>query len=150
MKMLTMITLAMCVGIFASDQASAEHDGCTTASLAGDWVFATEVGHQMLGGQFPPDKDVTAIGTMVIGRDGTLSGAFDLTVRDHLFYSGIPYIGTLVVNSDCTGLLTFATAAGTTRTDSIVIVGPREFLGMSQDPNNLWTYQARKTSSRRD
>ena len=52
--------------------------------------------------------------------------------------------GTVVVNPDCTGTLTFNTNAGTTRTDSIVIVNRRAMLGMSQDPQNLWTYKARR------
>ena len=73
---------------------------CSTKSLAGKWVFATGIGRQMLGEPFPPNKDITAIGTMNIAKDGSLSGVFDATVQDTFFlpdihrsYGGDVFIG---------------------------------------------------------
>ncbi len=119
--------------------------GCSIKKLAGNWVFATGIGQQNL--PFPPsDGDITAIGTMNIYRDGSLEGRFDVTVFNDLPGQDIPYWGSIVVNSDCTGTLQFTTPLSS-RTDSIVIVSRKEILGMSRDPLNLWTYQVRKIGS---
>ena len=118
--------------------------GCSVGQIAGQWVFATSIGRQMLGVPFPPEKDITAIGTMNIERDGTLSGTFDVTVQDTVFIPGIVYVGSVVLNPDCAGTVTFETSVGSVRSDSIVVVNRREILAMSQDPMNLWTYQIRR------
>lgn len=125
---------------------SARHR-CSVRSVAGRWLFATSIGRQMLP-NFPPDKDITALGTMVILPDGTLSGTFDVTVEDSFFIPGIGYEGSVTINRDCTGTLTFVTGVGSVRTDSIAVVGFNEILGMSQDPANLWTYQVRRVGLR--
>ena len=117
--------------------------GCSLQDLTGRWLFATSIGRQMLPG-FPPEKDMTALGTMVIGPDGSLRGRFDVTVQDTFFMAGIRYEGSVEINQYCTGTVTFITEVGSARTDSIALVGDGEFLGMSQDPFNLWTYQARR------
>jgi hypothetical protein len=117
--------------------------GCSLRDVAGQWLFATGIGRQMLPG-FPPDKDITALGTMDIRPDGTLTGTFDVTVQDSFFIPGIGYDGTVVINPDCIGTLTFVTGVGPVRTDSIAVVGRGEMIGMSQDPANLWTYQVRR------
>lgn len=122
-------------------------DKCSVRAIAGSWLFATDVGHQMLGAPFPPDKDITAIGTMNIARDGTLSGTFDVTVEDFAFIPGVVYTGSVTVNPDCTGILSFATSVGSVRNDSIAVVSRREMLAMSQDPLNLWTYQIRRIAA---
>lgn len=119
---------------------------CSTRVMAGKWIFATGVGHQMLGEPFPPDKDVTAIGTMNITSNGSISGKFDVTIQDFAFIPNLIYTGSMMVNPDCTGMLSFVSSAGTVRTDSIVVVNRREMIGMSQDPLNLWTYQVRRIS----
>lgn len=137
-------TAALC----ASSAASA-YGACSTHALAGSWVFATGIGRQSLGPPFPSDKDITAIGTMIINKDGSLAGRFDVTVEDTFFFPGNAYFGTVMVNPDCTGTLSFETSQGTLRTDSIVITGRHEFLGMSQDPANLWTYEAHRLSGQR-
>ena len=54
------------------------------------------------------------------------------------------FTGSVVVNSNCTGTLTFVTSAGTMRTDSIIVLGPGRVRGMSQDVRNLWTYDMRR------
>ena len=120
--------------------------GCSVRDIAGKWIFATGIGRQSLGEPFPPGKDITAIGTMNINRDGTLEGKFDVTVQD-AFPGTLTYSGSVVVNADCTGTLTFITSTGATRTDSIAIISRREMLGMSQDPANLWTYQVHRIAS---
>ena len=117
--------------------------GCSIKDITGRWLFATSIGRQMLPG-FPPEKDMTALGTMVIKPDGSLRGRFDVTVEDTFFMAGIRYEGSVVINQYCTGTLTFVTEVGSVRTDSIALVDDGEFLGMSQDPFNLWTYQARR------
>ena len=126
---------------------AAADESCSIHAIAGNWLFATDIGHQMLGAPFPPDKDITAIGTMNIESDGTLSGTFDVTVEDFAFIPGVVYTGTVTVNADCTGMLNFATSVGSVRTDSIAVVSRREMLGMSQDHLNLWTYQIRRIAA---
>lgn len=115
---------------------------CSVSSLAGRWLFATDVG------QFPAlGGDITALGTMTVHRDGRVEGRFDATVALVGFLPGNTYDGSIVVNPDCTGTLTFVTSESTQRTDSIAIVSRRDLWGMSQDPENLWTYRARRLSS---
>lgn len=121
-------------------------DRCSVKSIAGNWIFATGVGRQEFGNGIPPDKDVTAIGTMNIDRDGYMEGVFDLTIEGVAFIPGIAYSGSVIVNPDCTGSVSFVTSAGSMRTDSIAVLGRSEILGMSQDPLNLWTYQIRRIS----
>ncbi len=117
---------------------------CSVASVAGEWVFATAVGRQA----FPdtPEGDITAIGTMNTDAEGNLSGVFQFTIEDLASLPDVPYSGSITVGEDCRGTVTFVTGTGSARTDSIVVVSPNEFLGMSQDPANLWTYQARRIS----
>lgn len=143
MKAATSIALCSIILVFGISQAHAGGK-CSTRMLAGKWVFATSIGRQMLGAPFPPGKDITAIGTMNIERNGSLSGEFDATVQDTFFLPGNTYSGAVVIDSDCTGTLTFITSQGTVRTDSIVVVSRKEMIGMSQDPLNLWTYQVRR------
>ncbi len=147
MKSLTMSIFLIGIGLLPTAQALADGP-CSTRSIAGRWVFATNVGRQMFGDPFPPGKDVTAIGTMNIDRYGTLSGKFDVTVQDFISLLDVTYSGSVTVNPDCTGTLIFVTSTGTERTDSIVVVDRREMLGMSRDPLNLWNYQVRRISSK--
>jgi hypothetical protein len=134
--LLAMTTL-LCVQAVADDS-------CSLRSLAGRWMFATGIGHQGLGPPFPEGKDITAIGLFTIGRQGGLSGTFDATVQDTFFLPANTFTGSITMNRDCSGTLTFITSAGTARTDTIVVVSRKEMLGMSQDPANLWTYQVRR------
>ncbi len=130
----------------AASLAISGRKGCSLADVVGRWVFATAIGRQMAP-MFPADKDLTALGTMLIKRDGTLSGTFDLTVEEFDHFSGIGYDGLIQINRDCTGTLTFVNEFGATRTDSIAVVGRSEILAMSQDPANLWTYEIRRVGS---
>ncbi len=141
-KALTLCLLLLSAGL--ANAAWAER-GCSVRDVAGKWMFATDIGRQMLPG-FPPEKDITAIGTMNIARDGSLEGTFDVTVEDSFFQPGIPYSGSIIVNRDCTGTVEFVTALGSARTDSIVVVNRGSMIAMSQDPLNLWTYQVRRVA----
>lgn len=117
---------------------------CSARQLAGRWMFATDVGRQT----FFPGGDITAIGTFRVDRSGKVEGVFDATVASWMFLPGISFTGSFTVNADCTGTLEFVTGAGTTRTDSIVVMGDRIY-GMSQDVQFLWTYQMRRLDDRR-
>ena len=142
MKQLIVITLLL--GLSVGVPAHAGGAYCSVTMLQGHWLFATGIGHEMLGAPFPPGKDITAIGTMKVNRDGSIEGTFDATVENSFFLPGVTYTGSITLNRDCTGTVTFITAAGTARTDTIALVARDEMLGMSQDPDNLWTYQVRR------
>ena len=146
MKIATAI-LALAALPLSTTAWATDSDGCSNAMLAGRWVFATGIGHQALPAA-PPPADITAMGTMNLQRDGSLEGTFDVTFEGAVFVPGLTYTGSVAVNSNCTGTLTFVTSMGTVRTDSIVILSRYEFWGMSQDPANLWTYKARRLSGR--
>lgn len=141
------LTLGAIVILTLLGRPAVADDGCSIRAITGNWLFATGIGRQMLGAPFPPDKDITAIGTMNIARDGTLSGTFDVTVEDFAFIPSVVYTGSVMVNPDCTGMLSFATSVGSVRTDSIAVLSRREMLAMSQDPLNLWTYQIRRIAA---
>ena len=118
---------------------------CSVGSIAGAWVFATGIGQQAFP-NFPSDGDITAIGTMNIGKDGSVEGVFDNNFAEFMAFTNNTYSGSVTVTPDCLGELTFVTSSGITRVDTIAIVSRDEFLGMSRDPNNLWTYQVRRIS----
>ena len=140
MKTLFTLTLALLLGTNAFAHDIAE---CSARTLAGRWMFATDVGEQT----FFPGGDITAIGIFRVDRFGKLEGKFDATVAGWMHLPGVPFTGTFTVNPDCTGTLSFVTGNGRARTDSIVIVGDR-IRGMSQDVQFLWTYEAQRMDDR--
>jgi len=148
MKSLRMTILLMGISLLSTTQALADGP-CSTKAVAGNWTFATNIGRQSLGAPFPEGKDITAIGIFSVDKFGNTIGKFDATVQDFFFLPNNTFTGSVTVNADCTGTLTFITSAGTARMDSIVVVNQREMLGMSQDPLNLWTYQVRRIASKR-
>lgn len=142
MKLAMTAIVLITLHISAVAQASGSK-GCSQRMLAGRWVFATDIGHQAL--PIPvPRGDITAMGTMNFKRNGDLEGAFAATFQDDSFAPRIGYTGKVVVNADCTGTLQFDTELGISRTDSILVLNRWEIWGMSQDPNNLWTYKVRR------
>jgi hypothetical protein len=147
MKALNLIVVVACGLQFSAAARADRNDGCSTSMLAGRWLFATGIGHQALDNA-PPPADITALGTMNIHRNGDLEGAFAVTFEGAAFAPNVLYSGTVTVNPDCTGTVSFVTTAGTMRTDSIAVLNRFEIWGMSQDPKNLWTYQARRISGR--
>lgn len=117
---------------------------CSIQSIAGNWMFATEVGQQAI---FPAaDGDITALGTMNIDALGNVSGEFDVTVAEFFFGPDRTYSGSVTVDPDCRGTLIFVTGTGAMRTDSIAVLSSDEMWGMSQDVSNLWTYRVRRIS----
>lgn len=152
MKMLTVVAAASVslaltslapVGT-STVEAHRKRPQCSVRQLSGNWIFATDVG------QFPSfGGDITAIGTMNIDPHGNLGGTFDATVAEVGFLPGNSYEGSIVVNDDCTGTVEFATSQGTLRVDSIAVISRDEIWGMSQFPENLWTYRARRIGSNR-
>ena len=144
MKALMTATALILGLVFAAPAMANGKDGsCSTRSVAGRWIFATEVG------QFPEfGGNITAIGTMNIDRKGNVSGEFDFTVAEVVFGPDTTYEGSITVDADCTGTLHFVTSTGGERTDSIAVVGDGEMWGMSQDISNLWTYRVRRLSKK--
>jgi len=133
---MTALVLALLLG---SNAFAGEALECSARALAGRWMFATDVGKQL----YFPGGDITAIGTFKVDRAGKLQGVFDATVAGWMFLPGVKFTGAFTINPDCTGTLTFTTAAGTTRTDTVVLVGDH-IRGMSQDVQFLWTYEAHR------
>jgi hypothetical protein len=139
-RILCALSLLGAAPVFAGN----EFEPCSTRMLAGRWMFATDIGHQAIALLKVPG-DITAIGIFRIDRQGTiLDGVFDATAQNNGFLQGVTFTGSVVVNPNCTGTLTFVTSAGTTRTDSIIVLGSGHARGMSQDVKNLWTYDMRR------
>ncbi|HYJ41692.1 MAG TPA: hypothetical protein VEW08_12950 [Steroidobacteraceae bacterium] len=139
MKTLT-IALATAMLLSTTAWAGDAPEECSNRMLVGRWMFATDVGEQT----FFPGGDITAIGIFRVDRAGNLKGKFDATIANFGFLPGVEFNGTVTVNPDCTGTLTFTTSRGTTRTDSIVVLGYGHVRGMSQDVAFLWTYDMRR------
>lgn len=137
----TISALALALLLGSTAQAHDKHRdaACSAKDLAGVWMFATDVGKQT----FFPGGDITAIGTFKVDRKGKLEGKFDATVAQWMFLPNVPFTGSFTVNPDCTGALSFVTGAGTTRVDTIIVMGDK-IRGMSQDVQFLWTYEMRR------
>jgi len=60
-----------------------------------------------------------------------------------VFAPGNTYMGSVAVNPDCTGTLTFVTSLGSERVDSIAVLDQDEMWGMFQDIGDVWTYSVR-------
>lgn len=118
------------------------HDDCSIRELAGRWAFGTDVGHETL----TFGSDITALGTFELSRDGEVSGVFDVTVDNNVFVPDVTFEGRMTIDRDCRGALTFVTAQGSSRTDSIIAIDDDFLWGMSRDPQNLWTYRMRRLS----
>jgi hypothetical protein len=146
-KSTALLLAALALPLSSAAFADGAPEGCSAEQLVGRWIFATDVGHQQLQNA-PPPGDITAIGTMNIRRNGELEGTFDVTFEGAAAVRGVLYSGTVSVNADCTGTLTFVTSRGTSRTDSIAVLNRYEIVGMSLDPKNLWTYRARRLAGR--
>ncbi len=146
MKSLTMTILLTGMGLLPMAQALAD-DACSTKAMAGRWVYASSVNQQVLDPLLPVIA-TSSIGIINVDRHGNISGKFDFTMLDIGFFPDITYTGSLTVNPDCTGILYFLTVDGFERTDSIVVVDRNEILGMSQDPQTVFTYQVRRISSK--
>jgi hypothetical protein len=147
MKALTMTILLTGMSLVPMAQALADSP-CSTQAMAGRWVYASTVSQQVLAPGLPPIT-FSSIGTINVDRYGTISGKFDFTALDLVFFPDVAYTGSVNVNPDCTGTLYFLTSDGFERTDSIVVVDRNEMLGMSRDPLAVFTYQVRRIKSKK-
>jgi hypothetical protein len=103
---------------------------CSIATIAGEWVFTTDVLYTQDG-----TVDGVALGTINIGIDGSYGGTYDWAGTSG-FSLGNKYIGTVTVNPDCTGTVSFHDVGDTyIVVQSIVIAdGGQEIWGDFQNP----------------
>jgi hypothetical protein len=147
MKALMMTLLLMGMSLFPMAQALADGP-CSAKAMVGRWVYASGVSQsQQALDPPPPAVTLSSIGTINVDRFGNISGKYDLTVLGIVFMADVTYTGFLTVNPDCTGTLFYQASNGSMRTDSIVVVNRNEMLGMSRDPQTVFTYQVRRISS---
>ncbi len=128
-KLVQLTGAVLLLALAVPANATGKDHPCSNQSIAGAWLFATEVGQQKI----LPGGDITAIGTMNIDPEANVSGTFDATVAEFRFLPNVTYTGSVTVDSDCRGTLNFVTSAGTIRTDSIAVVSPNEMWGISTE-----------------
>jgi hypothetical protein len=151
-RLLGLLTLTVCavlVPVGTSAQAAKESDSheltrhsheCSVATVAGSWVFKTD-------GLYLPSGELAGnvLGVVRIHADGTLHGKYDFQGPSG-FFPAIEIEGTVIVNPDCTGTLSFhqVDTDDSDSTQSIAIgSGGKEILGMFQDPTgDIGTYRA--------
>lgn len=123
---------------------------CSVGMLEGAWVFATGIGHLSAQPPIPEavrGRDITAMGTINIDGRGNLSGTYDNVIADVGSSLRVTFVGTVTVNTNCTGTLAFTDSRGASRTDSIVVIlrgEQSELWGMSRNHLLLWTYTAKR------
>ena len=118
---------------------------CSIATIAGAWVFTTNNLYLQNG-----MLDGNALGTANYGEDGTVSGKYDWEGTTG-FYPGNSWVGTVSVNPDCTGTLSFHNVGSDQMVvQSIVIArSGQEIRGMFQDPTiDVGTFTAKRVSER--
>jgi hypothetical protein len=118
---------------------------CSIATIAGAWAFTTT------DIMYNSDGTVggTALGVFKIDADGNLTGTYDSTFLGSPpnFYPATNYVGTVSVNPNCMGTLSFHDVGSTDMiVQSIVIArSGREMLGMFQDPSDaLGTFKCER------
>ena len=126
---------------------------CTAPTIAGAWVFTTDVGQLHLPSGV---QSITAIGTANFDTAGNQSGVFDFTFDGGTVAGSGTYSGSVTVNPDCTGTSRFTTNTGASRTDSIVIMEDgKEIWGMVQENLNpsgervglTWTFRFKRITT---
>jgi hypothetical protein len=118
---------------------------CSIATIAGAWVFTTHNLYQQNG-----MLDGNALGTANYGKDGSVHGTNDWAGTSG-FYPGNSYVGTVIVNPDCTGTISqHDVGSDVLILQSIVISdGGREIWGMFQDPtNDVGTFTLKRVSEK--
>jgi hypothetical protein len=127
--------------------ASTKAHPCSIATIAGEWVFTTDVLYTQEGA-----VDGIAIGTINIGMDGSYGGTFNWAGTTGAAL-GNDYIGTATVNPDCTGTVSFHAVGDTYEVvQSIVIARDgQEILGDFQNPvDDVGVWHAKRTTERRN
>jgi len=144
MKSLRMTLLIIGISLLPITQALADSP-CSTRAMAGHWVYASSIG-QTVADPSLPAIFISSLGTINIDKNGNISGTFDFNGLGLFFIPDITATGSITVKPDCRGTLYFLSSTGSERTDSIVVVSRNEMLGMSQDPQSVFTYQVRRIS----
>lgn len=121
--------------------ASAKAPRCTIATIAGKWVFTTDLLYTQQG-----TLDGAALGTLNIGTDGTLQGKYD---REGFsgFSPGNSYVGTVSVNPDCTGTVSQHDVGSTLIVLQSILIADngQEIWGMSHYPTvDVGPFRAKK------
>lgn len=119
---------------------------CSISTLAGAWVFITDLAHTQQG-----TLDRAALGTLNIGPNGTLQGKYDWEGLDG-FHPGNSYVGTVSVNPDCSGTMSQQdVGSDVVVLHSMVIARDgREIWGVLQDPAiDVGTFRAKRIGVRR-
>ena len=119
---------------------------CSIATIAGAWAFTTT------DLMYNSDGTVggTALGVFKIDTSGNLTGTYDSTFLGpgDNFYPATNYVGTVSVNPNCMGTLTFHDVddPADVIVQSIVIArSGREMLGMFQNPSDaLGTFKCER------
>jgi len=122
-------------------------DRCSTSTIAGRWVFTTDLAYLQDG-----TLDGYATGTLINDEEGNQEQTFDFEATSG-FYPGIHATGTVRVNPDCTGIFRFqAEGDNYWVVQSIVIAdGGREIWGMFQDPAvDVGTFRVKRITEPRD
>jgi hypothetical protein len=118
---------------------------CSIATIAGEWVFITDVLYTQAG-----TVDGIAIGTINIGMDGSYGGTYDWSGTGGAAL-GNNYIGTVTVNPDCTGTISFHDVGDTYEVvQSIVIARDgQEIWGDFQNPaDDVGVWRAKRIRER--
>jgi len=121
---------------------------CSMKTIAGAWVYATEVG-ELKGPDNTLMGKLTSLGTFNIDRDGTLWGEFDTTMSlvggPTIVNHDAEYLGAVTVKPNCRGTFYFAESGGDALEGSLVISGDgSEIRGMTTTPEILWTFTAKR------
>jgi hypothetical protein len=118
---------------------------CSIATIAGQWVFTTDVLYTQAG-----TVDGVALGTVNIGMDGSYGGTYDWAGTSGAAL-GNNYIGTVTVNPDCTGTVSFHDVGDTYEVvQSIVIARDgQEIWGDFQNPaDDVGVWRAKRITER--
>lgn len=120
---------------------------CSIATIAGAWVFTTEVLFTQAG-----TVDGIAIGTINISMDGSYGGTYDWAGTSGAAL-GNDYIGTVTVNPDCTGTVSFHDVGTTYEVVQSMVIARdgQEIWGDFQNPaDDVGVWHAKRITERRN
>jgi len=131
--------------------ASTKAHPCSIATIAGAWAFTTT------DIMYNSDGTVggTALGAFDIDTNGNLTGTYDSTFLGpgDNFYPATNYVGTVSVNPNCMGTLSFHDVGSTDMVVQSIVMARsgQEILGMFQHPSDaLGTFRCERISEPRD
>ncbi len=130
-----------------SEESSQGVRACSVETIAGSWMYATDLMEFINPYTLELVQKGTSLGRMIIDSGGNLTGSYNTTLyrawKDPIIRHIPNWVGTVTVNSDCTGTLSFGS-----RVDNLVISSDgSEFWGMVQTagPGALISYRAKRT-----